>query len=287
MTQLLSSTPVVEQSVKDLQDKVSHLKEKGVTPSMKVILVGDNKASVLYTSNKKKFCSKIGAECEIIKLSKEIKEDEFLAEVKSITDNPLVHGCFVQLPLPSQLQHIDVGSLIPPEKDVDGFNQSNLVSLLKGDCGEEALIPCTPKGIVELLKFYNIEVKGKNVVIIGRSLIVGKPMSLLLTNLNATITLCHSKTDNIEKYTKEADIIVSAVGKPKFLNKEYLSDKKPVIIDVGINHDENGKLCGDVDFDDVFEEVAAISPVPKGVGPMTINSLAENLILAAERSIKN
>ncbi|OUR92835.1 hypothetical protein A9Q84_20185 [Halobacteriovorax marinus] len=283
---LMKSAPVVEQSLSELSSKCSALKEKGITPTMKVILVGDNPASIIYTRNKKRFMEKFGAECEIIKLPSNLSETEFLSKVKAIVDDQSNHGCFVQLPLPKQLSHIDVGELIPPSKDVDGFNKANIMNLFKGEKGESALIPCTPKGIITLCNHYGIELLGKNVVVIGRSLIVGKPMSLLLGNHNATVTMCHSRTQNLKEHTKAADIIVIAIGSAKFLTKEFLNNsKKQYIIDVGMNQDENGKLCGDADYQNIKELVAGITPVPGGVGPMTILSLAQNLLQAAENSL--
>jgi len=285
MTTILKSQPVVEKSVDELRSKCTQLKEQGIIPSMKVILVGDNPASVIYTRNKKRFCEKFGAQCEIIKLDINIKADDFIKEVKGIADNEKVHGCFVQLPLPQQLKEVDVPNLIPPHKDVDGFHQQNIAHLFYGDKGLGALIPCTPKGIVTLCDYYNISLEGKHVVIIGRSAIVGKPLSMLLTNHNATVSLCHSKTKDLKSLTKSADIIVTAIGHAKFLTKDFLSDStKQTIIDVGMNHDESGKLCGDTDYKNILDSVEAITPVPGGVGPMTILSLAQNLLQAAKES---
>ena len=285
-TILMRSRPLVDESVEKLTNKCLSLKDQGVIPTMKVILVGNHPASLIYTRNKKRFIEKFGAECEIIKLPESLTEMEFIKSVKDITDNTSVHGCFIQLPLPSQLSHINVGELIPSEKDVDGFNKTNVMNLYQGEKGEGALIPCTPKGIVNLCNYYGIEVENKNITVVGRSLIVGKPLSLLFTNHNATVTLCHSKTSNLTHYTKNADIIVMAIGSAKFLKKSHLNDsKKQVIIDVGMNQDENGKLCGDTDFENIKDHVAAITPVPGGVGPMTILSLAQNLLQAAEKGL--
>lgn len=282
---LLKSKPVIDKRVDDLKNKCSKLKDRGIVPNMKVILVGDNPASVIYTRNKKKFMERIGAECEIIKLPKDLDEWEFLKKVEEISTNDKVHGCFVQLPLPVQLSHIDVGELIPPHKDVDGFHSKNIYQMMHGDSGEKALLPCTPKGMITLMQEYGIDLNGKNVVMIGRSMIVGKPMAMLLLNHNATVTICHSRTKNLQEQTKNADIIISAIGKAKFLTQDFLRESKDqVIIDVGMNHDESGKLCGDVDFNGVQDHCAQITPVPGGVGPMTILSLAENLVTAASKS---
>lgn len=286
MTLELKASPIIKKNLKTLRLRVNELKEKGVSPSLKVILVGSNPASVIYTENKKKFCEKIGAECEIIKLSELISADEFIKKTNEICGNKSVHGCLIQLPLPKHLSGLNVGELIPAEKDVDGFHSDNLVALLKNQHSRTALQPCTPKGIINLLDFYDIDVNGKHVVIIGRSLIVGKPLALMLTNKNATITLCHSATKEIEKHTRSADIIVTAMGQAKFLKRHHLSDKgHQVIIDVGMNKWSDEETCGDVDFQDVVENVSAITPVPGGIGKMTILSLAQNLLQAAENSL--
>jgi methylenetetrahydrofolate dehydrogenase (NADP+)/methenyltetrahydrofolate cyclohydrolase len=287
MTQLLKAKPAREKEIQNLKAQTQELVQRGTTPCLKVILVGNNPASVIYTTNKKKFVENFGGSCEIIKLPETISEKNFLEEVEKISQNPEVHGCFIQLPLPDQLKHIDVGQLIPPNKDVDGFHSENITAIFKGDCGDTSLAPCTPKGVITLLHHYDVELSGKDCVVIGRSEIVGKPMSMLLTNYNATVSLTHSKTKDLRKYTKNADIIIVAIGKAKFLDESYISsDKTQVIVDVGMNHDENGKLCGDVDFDNVVEKVASITPVPGGVGPMTILTLGQNLIKAAKRNLK-
>ena len=286
MTIELRSAPLVEQELEKLTSKCELLKSKGINPSMKVILVGQNKASVIYTRNKKKFCERFGADCEIINLEESIQEAEFRASVKKISEDPKVHGCFIQLPLPKHLSHLDPGELIDPKKDVDGFHEHNIGELFKGDPKSKYLTPCTPQGVLGTLNFYNFPVEGKNIVIIGRSLIVGKPLALLLLNNNATVTVCHSRTLNLKEHTKRADIIVSAVGNPRFFTADYLSENKDqVLVDVGINHDASGKLCGDMDYENLLGHCKAITPVPGGVGPLTILSLAQNLLQAAENSL--
>ncbi len=285
MSILLKASPAVKKQLKNLKSRVNDLKTKGITPNLKVILVGNNPASIIYTENKKKFCEKIGAECEIIKLSEAISADEFIKKTNEICADKKVHGCLIQLPLPYQLSHLNIGELIPPSKDVDGFHSNNLISLIKNQHSNENLVPCTPKGIITLLEHYELKVQGKNVVIIGRSLIVGKPLAMLLTNKNATVTLCHTATENLEMHTQNADIIVTAMGQAKFLKAKHLSSKKnQIIIDVGMNK-WNEEICGDVDFQDVENHVHAITPVPGGVGKMTILSLAQNLLQAAENSL--
>ncbi|MEI8346684.1 MAG: bifunctional 5,10-methylenetetrahydrofolate dehydrogenase/5,10-methenyltetrahydrofolate cyclohydrolase [Pseudomonadota bacterium] len=283
MTNLLKASLVVDQEVQNLIKRCEALKTKGVVPSLKVVLVGNNPASLTYTRNKKKFCERFGAECEILHFPEGLSEKEFLKIVNGLAYDPSIHGCFVQLPLPAQLKHLDIGKLIPANKDVDGFHESNLCGLMAGDRGEKFLLPCTPKGIITLLHHYQINPSGKKVAIIGRSLIVGKPLALLMANYDATVTICHSKTKDIREITKNCEIIISAIGKAKFIDSSYLNDSgQQVIVDVGTNYDSNNKLCGDVNFDDVIEKVAAISPVPGGVGPMTILSLGQNLLQAAE-----
>ncbi len=288
MATLLKAAPISQQIVDDLTEECSNLKKKGCTPNLKVILVGEHPPSVIYTRNKKKFMENIGAECEIIKLPQDVKEDEFLKIINELSEDAKVHGLFVQLPLPKHLDHIDVGQLVPPQKDVDGFHAQNLYQLMKGDKGDKALLPCTPKGIMSMLDYADIDLNGKNVVVIGRSMIVGKPLSLLMTNANATVTLCHSRTKGLKKETQKADIIVAAIGKAKFIDSSFLSPQKDqVLIDVGINHDENGKLCGDINEEDVSQSCALLTPVPGGVGKMTIVSLGQNLVAAAKRQMEN
>lgn len=287
MATVLKAAPIAQQIVEDLTTQCQQLSEKGCRPNLKVILVGEHPPSVIYTRNKKKFMEGIGAECEIIKLPENINEQEFLNVVNKQATDKSVHGLFVQLPLPKHLSHIDVGQLVPPKKDVDGFHAQNLYQLMAGDSGEKALISCTPKGVLSMLKYAGIELEGKNVAIVGRSLIVGKPLSLLLTNANATVTLCHSRTKNLREVTKAADIIVAAIGKAKFIDESYLRESgDQILIDVGINHDEEGKLCGDINQARVEDKCSLITPVPGGVGKMTIVSLGQNLVSAAKQQLE-
>lgn len=280
MTKLLLAKPVVEENISRLNKKSLELSQAGLTPKMRVILVGDSAASLIYIRNKKKLCSRIGANFELLELPSDTSKETFLNEIDKMNSDDTVTGCFVQLPVPSHLQDIDVTNLINPLKDVDGFHGKSIIDIYKAKT-KDTFVPCTPKGIMTLFDHYDIELEGKHIVIIGRSLIVGKPLSLLLTNKNATVTLCHSKTKDIQKFTQQADIIISAVGKSKFLNLSYLNKSSTqVIIDVGMNRDAEGKTCGDVDFNNVKDHVAAITPVPGGVGPLTVLSLIENLIIA-------
>lgn len=253
---------------------------------MKVVLVGSDPASVIYTTSKKKFCEKIGALCEIVTLDENISEEEFLNTISDINNDDSVHGCIIQMPLPKHLSHLDVGRLVKKEKDVDGFHPDNLYALLRNNGDQHDFISCTPKGILTLMQESQINVAGKHVVIIGRSMIVGKPLAMLLTNHDATVTLCHSQTANLKDLTKKCDILISAIGKAHFIDESYLSpNKNQVIIDVGMNADTQGQLCGDVHFEKVEGLVSAITPVPGGVGPMTIVSLAQNLLQASKNRL--
>ncbi|OFZ25529.1 MAG: hypothetical protein A2381_17390 [Bdellovibrionales bacterium RIFOXYB1_FULL_37_110] len=284
----LISKPIIDQELESLKIRCNKLKKNGIIPNLQVLLVGNNKASKIYTNRKKKFCESFGAKCDIHHLDENISVNDFVIELNKISSAANVHGAFVQLPLPKHLANLEIEKLIPAEKDVDGFHPFNLFSLLSDNKKNDYFRPCTPYGVMSLLKYYNISVSGKHAVIIGRSMIVGKPMQMLLTNANATVTLCHSKTENLSELTQKADIIVSAIGKPNFLNETFIhpsQKNKTVVIDVGINTNQDGNLCGDVDFNKVSPLVYAITPVPGGVGPLTILTLSQNLLQAAEKNI--
>lgn len=284
MTKILTAASIIDSKINSLSQQVTDLKLAGLVPNLTVVLVGENPASLSYIKNKKKFCEKIGAHFHLITLDEKIKKDEFLEKIHQINDNPNVTGCFVQLPVPKHLQEIDITQLINPKKDVDGFHLDSVNRLYRNDLN--GLISCTPKGIITLLKENNIEIEGADITIIGRSHIVGKPLSLLLQALNATVTVCHSKTKDMKKHTRSADIIIAAVGKAEFLDKTYLNaDKQQIVIDVGINR-KNGKLVGDVNFTEAKEVAQFITPVPGGVGPMTVFSLMENLIQATRNILE-
>lgn len=286
-SRILAAKPLVEKMRADLTARVNHLKSKGLTPRMGVVLVGDNPASLTYIKNKKKACELVGAEFELHQWEESISPEDFLFNLNELKNNSEVHGIIIQLPVPDQLKHLDLTNLVDPSKDIDGFHGMNTQLLFKGCRELENLLPCTPKGIVRLLQHYEVEIQGKDVVVIGRSLIVGKPLSMLLSNYNATVTIAHSKTPDLSRYTKNADIVISAVGKANLLNASHFSpDKKTTVIDVGINI-LDGKVVGDVNFAEVSPVVANISPVPGGVGPMTVISLIENLIIACERKSKD
>lgn len=282
MTKLLIAKPIIDARIDELAKKCLQLKNQGLTPKMQVILVGENQASVLYVRNKKRLCEKVGADFVLKRLPSNVDRSTFLNTIELMNSDSSTTGCFVQLPVPKHLQDIDVTELITSDKDVDGFGANSIVGLYKNK--DQGFVPCTPKGILTLFKFYSIAIAEKNIVMIGRSPIVGRPLSLLLTNKNATVTLCHSHTNNLSQLTKNADIIITATGKSRYLTSDYLrDDKSQIIIDVGICKDDNGKTTGDVDFENVKDLVAAITPVPGGVGPLTVLSLIENLILATEK----
>ena len=284
MAIIMKAAPVVEEKLGDLTHRVHQLKKKNITPLMKVFLVGNDPASLLYTRKKKRFCEQFHAECHIESMPSSISLEDFHKQIKEAGEDPSVHGCFVQLPLPNSLSQKDFTHLIPPQKDVDGLGADNFHELIKG--GRTGLLPCTPKGIITLLSHYKIPLKGQKIAVIGRSMIVGKPMALLLTNHDATVVLCHGRTKNLSHITQSSDIVIVAVGKPGFIDSSHLDkDKKTIVVDVGINHDSHGNLCGDVNYQDVLPFVGGITPVPGGVGPMTVLSLGENLLSAAEKTV--
>lgn len=285
MFKLLTAKPIVDNTLENLKTRCLQLKNGGLPPKMSIILVGNNPASLIYIKNKKRLCQKIGANFELIQLDESITSKKFLSVVDKVNSDSETTGCFVQLPIPKQLHYLDTSTLISPEKDIDGFHQNSSIDLYFNK--EKSFTPCTPKGIIKLLNHYKIKIPGKHIVIVGRSYIVGKPLSLLLSNLNATVTLCHSKTVNLKTHTRSADIIISATGMAQFLDETFVKDdKKQIIIDVGMNKAPNKEICGDVDFHKVKDKVFAITPVPGGVGPLTVLSLLENLIIATEKLSK-
>lgn len=269
----------ISQEIKDeLKEKVTALKEAGKEICLAVIQVGSDPASSVYVGNKKKACAYIGIESLSYELPEETTEQELLALIEKLNANQRVNGILVQLPLPKQIDEEKVIQAIAPEKDVDGFHEKNVGALCIGSKG---YVSCTPLGVIQLLKRSGVEISGKNCVVIGRSNIVGKPMALLLLRENGTVTVCHSRTQNIREITRQADILVVAVGKPKMIDASYIKEGA-VVIDVGIHRDENNKLCGDVDFVDAAPHTSAITPVPGGVGPMTIAMLMYNCVSSVE-----
>lgn len=274
MPKIINGKEIAAQIKEELKLKVDEFKKNNNTITLAVIQVGTDPASSVYVGNKKKACAYVGIESLSYELREETTQEEILNIIKELNDRKDVNGILVQLPLPKHINEDLVIQSIDPKKDVDGFHPQSVGAL---SIGQKGFISCTPAGIIELLKRSNIEVEGKECVIIGRSNIVGKPMALLLLRENGTVTICHSKTKNLKEVTRRADILVVALGRTKFVTKDYVKEGA-VIIDVGINRDENGKLCGDVDYEDVFDKVSAITPVPGGVGPMTIAMLMHNCV---------
>lgn len=251
-----------------------------VRPGLAVVLVGDDPASAVYVRNKSKACAEVGIYSEVYRLPEETGREQLLGLIEQLNQSPLIHGILVQLPLPKHLDPEEVIMAIDPAKDVDAFHPVNVGKIMIGNYD---FLPCTPAGVMELLHRSGIEVSGKECVVIGRSNIVGKPQAMLLLHENATVTVCHSKTRDLPSVCRRADILVSAVGKAKFVTADMVKDGA-VVIDVGMNRDENGKLCGDVDFEPVSEKASYITPVPGGVGPMTITMLLKNTVTAAKRA---
>lgn len=250
----------------------------GITPGLAVVIVGDNPASMVYVRNKKKACEQVGINSYEIALPADISEEELLEKVIQLNNDESVHGILVQLPLPAHINEETVINAIDPAKDVDAFHPSNVGRIM---IGNYSFLPCTPAGIMDLLEYYNINISGKKCVVLGRSNIVGKPMAHLLLEKNGTVTVCHSRTADLKKETLNADILVVAIGKPEFVRADMVKDGA-VVIDVGINRTENGKLVGDVDFAGVSQVASYITPVPGGVGPMTITTLLKNTLTAAK-----
>ena len=258
----------------ELKEQVKQLKEEGVSVCLAVIQVGNDPASSVYVNNKKKACAYIGIESQAYELPEETTQEELLALIDRLNKDDHVNGILVQLPVPAHMDEKEIIQAISPAKDVDGFHPQSAGALMIGSKG---FLPCTPAGVIQLMKRSGVEMEGKNCVIVGRSNIVGKPMAMLMLRENATVTVTHSRTKNLKEVCKQADILIVAIGKPKFINEEYVKEGA-VVIDVGIHRLEGKKLCGDVDFDAVEPHVSAITPVPGGVGPMTIAMLMDNCV---------
>lgn len=282
MTKIIDGKLVTSEVRKATASEISEFKEKyGVTPGLAVILVGNDPASAVYVRNKHKGCLEVGINSYEIKMGEETTEEELISQIDKLNSDENVHGILVQLPLPKHINEDRILNRISPKKDVDAFHPENVGKIM---LGKYAFLPCTPAGIMELLAFYNVDIEGKECVVLGRSNIVGKPMSQLLLAKNGTVTVCHSRTKNLAEVTKRADILVVAIGKARFVGKEMVKEGA-VVIDVGINRLPDGKLCGDVDFDSVSSVASMITPVPGGVGPMTITMLLKNTLTAAKLSI--
>ena len=283
MAVLIDGKLVSEKTREKIRLDVASFKEKyNTAPGLAVIVVGDDPASAVYVRNKHKACLSVGINSYQIELPSDISEEELLSKIDELNRDNSVHGILIQLPLPRHISENKVTARILPHKDVDAFHAENVGKIMTGNYD---FLPCTPAGIVRLLEYYNIEISGKRCVVIGRSNIVGKPLAMLLLERNGTVTVCHSRTQNLSYMTKEADIIVVAIGKAKFLTADMVRPGA-TIIDVGINRTEDGKLVGDVDFDGVSSVASYITPVPGGVGPMTITMLLENTLMAAKKQCK-
>lgn len=280
MATMIDGKLVSAQLRQELKEQTSaFIAKTGITPGLAVILVGDDPASAVYVRNKHRACEEVGMYSAVHKLPAETSEEELLALIDKLNDDDAIHGILVQLPLPKHISEERVVLAIDPSKDVDAFHPSNVGKIMLGNY---RFLPCTPAGVMALLRHYEIEVEGKHCVVVGRSNIVGKPQALLLLEKNGTVTVCHSRTKNLADITRQADILVAAVGRPRFITADMVKDGA-VVIDVGINRLPDGKLCGDVDFAAVEEKAAAITPVPGGVGPMTITMLLQNTLRAAEK----
>lgn len=281
MTGKLIDGKAIGQEIRDeIMGRVTALKEHGCQPGLAVVLVGENQASRTYVRNKQKSSSEVGMKSELIELPVTVSEKELLDHVTRLNNDDSIHGILVQLPLPSHIDENLVISAIDPTKDVDGFHPENVGKMI---IGQKAFLSCTPYGIIKLLERTGTEISGKHAVIVGRSNIVGKPMGQLLLQRDATVTYCHSKTKDLASFTKMADILIVAIGKTKFITDKHIKEGA-VVIDVGMNRDENGKLCGDVDFESAKMKASAITPVPGGVGPMTITMLLKNTLQSAEKA---
>ena len=274
MTQLIDGKKISQEIKDELREKVAEMKARGTERCLAVIQVGNDPASAVYVKNKKKACEYIGIRSEAYELAEETTEEELLELIRGLNEREDINGILVQLPLPKQIDEDKILLSIAPEKDVDGFHPVNVGNL---SIGRPGYVSCTPAGVIQLLKRSGIEIEGKECVVLGRSNIVGKPMAALLLRENGTVTVCHSRTKNLKEITRRADILVVAIGKPKYVNADYVKEGA-VVIDVGIHRMENKKLCGDVDFDSVAPRTSAITPVPGGVGPMTIAMLMHNCV---------
>ena len=284
MTKIIDGKRISAEVRSEIAAETAELKAKyGITPGLAVVIVGDDPASKVYVRNKKKACDEAGMYSEVIAMPEETTESELLSKIEELKADANIHGILVQLPLPAHISEKNVISAIPPEKDVDAFTDVNTGKIMRGDFD---MLPCTPAGIIEMLHKESIDVCGKECVVVGRSNIVGKPMAMLLMHENGTVTVCHSKTKNLAEVTKRADILVVAIGKADYVTGDMI---KPgaVIIDVGMNRNADGKLTGDVDFASASEVASAITPVPGGVGPMTVTMLLKNTLTAAKKSINN
>ena len=281
MNKIIDGKMISEQIKNEVKEETARLKEQGVTVTLAVVQVGSDPASGVYVKNKKKACEYVGFESLSYELKEDTTQEELLTLIGELNEKKEVNGILVQLPLPEHINEDVIIKAITPAKDVDGFHPENVGYL---STGQKGFVSCTPAGVIELLKRSGISISGKECVVIGRSNIVGKPMAALLLREDATVTICHSRTQDLKAVTKRADILVAALGKPKFITKDYVKEGA-VIIDVGIHRGADNKLCGDVAFEDVIDHISAITPVPGGVGPMTIAMLMRNCLESAKNKV--
>ncbi len=282
MGEMMNGKKIAKETREKLKIKCDELKEKGINPKFAAIMVGNDNASQIYIRNKSKACEEIGIEFEEYLLSENIEQKELIEKIKELNNRKDIHGILLQSPIPANLDINEAFRTIAPEKDVDGFNPLNIGKLC---LNQDTFVSCTPYGIMKLFEAYGIELEGKDVTIVGRSNIVGKPLIQCCLRKNATVTVCHSKTKDLKKHTKDADVVIMAIGKSKFLKADMIKEGA-VVIDVGINRDSEGKITGDADFDNILSKASFITPVPGGVGPMTIAMLMNNIIKAAEMQNK-
>lgn len=277
MGQLIKGKPVADAISEDLRKKVEELKEKGIDPKLVIVRVGANSSDLAYERGALKRCESIGVVAEVKELPEDISQEDFIKELRKVNEDKAVNGILVFRPFPKQLDESVIKYVIAPEKDVDCFSPVNVAKVMEND--ETGFAPCTPSAVMEILKHYNVPMKGKKAAVVGRSMVVGKPVSMLLLNENATVTICHSRTQDMPSVCSEADILVVGIGKAKMINSSYVKEGAAVI-DVGINVDADGNMCGDVDTDDCIEKASMITPVPGGVGAVTTSILAKHVIKA-------
>ncbi len=280
MSELLLGKPVADKITEEVKLEVENFKKKKIIPKLSIIRVGENPSDKAYEKGALKRMEKTGIEAEVHLLPKDVKEDDFLSKLQELNNDEKTHGILIFRPLPKHLREEKIKYAILPVKDVDCFSPVNVAKIFEGD--ESGLPPATPAAVIETLKYYDIDLKGKEVVVLGRSLVVGKPVSMMLLKENATVTICHSKTNELEKVSSKADILVAAVGRDRMVNSKYIKENS-ILIDVGINFDSQGNMYGDVDFEDVKNKVSMVTPVPRGIGSVTTSILAKNVVKACKQ----
>ncbi|WP_195946950.1 bifunctional 5,10-methylenetetrahydrofolate dehydrogenase/5,10-methenyltetrahydrofolate cyclohydrolase [Paraclostridium bifermentans] len=278
-SQIIKGKPVADKISEDLKKEVKSLNEMGIKPKLAIVRVGERPDDLAYERGALKRCQNIGIETEVIELDENISQEEFIKAVHKLNEDDKVNGILTFRPLPKHLSEDEVKYEISPKKDIDCFNPINTAKIVEND--KTGYPPCTPTAVIEILKHYSINLTGANIVVLGRSMVVGKPLSMLLLNENATVNICHSKTRNLPEIASQADILVAAVGRAKMVKKDYVKDGA-IVIDVGVNVDDQGNLCGDVDMEDVLDKVSMITPVPGGVGAVTTSILATNIVKACK-----